>query len=106
MIEHSPGPWEAQSNGHKWWSVVGRDVNGVKFYIATMEQTTETSRAEGDAKIMAAAPEMLEALKQALHHVRNIPAEYDQVAVPKAFAISAIANGLKAVGITNLGEID
>lgn len=49
---------------------------------------------------------MLNALKQALHHVRNIPAAYDQVGVPKAFAICAIADGLKSAGITNLGDID
>jgi hypothetical protein len=49
---------------------------------------------------------ILDALKRALHHIRNIPSDYDQVGIPKAFAIAAIKEGLESVGITNLADIE
>lgn len=112
MTKHIPGPWKAHTNGYDWF-VTAKDFRGAdckvgKLYVMEIESFTGEvgdTFTEGNAIIAAAAPEMLDSLKQALKHLRDLKAWDDSQAVPKAFAISAIANGLKAAGISDLGSI-
>lgn len=104
MIEHSEGPWRVDGERNDpARSAIIRDATG--FAVADARHWLNKTH-DDNARLIAASPQLLEALKQALHHIRSIPADYDRVATPKAFAISAIAEGLRAVGITNLAEID
>jgi hypothetical protein len=66
MSKHTPGPWvvdEANTN------LVARLVNGVYEYVCAVEPSSFSTREcsddqeESDARLIAAAPELLEALK-------------------------------------------
>jgi hypothetical protein len=66
MSKHTPGPWvvdEANTN------LVARLVNGVYEYVCEVEPSSFSTREcsqdqeEADARLIAAAPDLLEALK-------------------------------------------
>ncbi len=66
MSKHTPGPWvvdEANTN------LVARLVDGVYEYVCAVEPSSFSTREynneqeEADARLIAAAPELLEALK-------------------------------------------
>jgi len=112
MTTHAPGPWSAHTNGTDWF-VTARDFRGAecrigKVYVMDLEYHPDkdgVSLTEGNARLAAAAPDMLAALKEALRHLRNLQPMDDSQAVPKAFALSAVANGLLAAGIRNLSDV-
>jgi hypothetical protein len=57
MAKHTPGPWK--SNGAN--QVFGGAYSGL---IATVTSTANPEICEADARLIAAAPELLEALKR------------------------------------------
>ena len=72
MSKHTPGPWvvdEANTN------LVARLVDGVYEYVCAVEPSSFSTREynneqeEADARLIAAAPELLEALKIARPYV-------------------------------------
>jgi hypothetical protein len=60
--KHTPGPWELKSEGWKGQFIYGTDehAKGVRF-IAKV--SLDFDGAEANARLIAAAPELLEALK-------------------------------------------
>ena len=66
MSGHTPGPWEAcNPRGDAWFVKRSWDEHFPIHVPGTGE------RAEGDAHLIAAAPDMLEALKIAKHAMDN-----------------------------------
>jgi hypothetical protein len=72
-MKHTQGPWEAGTNGYKGWNFTGGyngtiiAENGEEIYagpasFGALRGKTE-EQAEANAKLIAAAPELLEALK-------------------------------------------
>jgi len=111
-MSHTPGPWVIDYEGtvghikafvgDKTPTVCkyGTDYRGERHSALEIEHQDEAN-----ARLIAAAPGMHEAIKNALRHIRSIQAYDDSVAVPKAFAISALHEGLKSAGIENLASI-
>ena len=70
MSGHTPGPWSAKPAADKGWDVVGPDGKIVAF-IALRYGDPEMREHLHNARLLAAAPEMLEALK---HNARLLAA--------------------------------
>lgn len=75
MSKHTPGPWKAVQHGEDWWSVLkgawdisqnGASEPGVVACAKYSAMTPEEN--EANARLIAAAPEMLEALRLVRMH--------------------------------------
>lgn len=113
-MERTPGPWYWDDGGYgedcdppepgkRWISIYDDDDSEV--CVIVNRTGSFSSNQFANARLIAAAPDMLEAIKNALRHIRSIQAYDDSVAVPKAFAISALHEGLKSAGIENIASI-
>lgn len=91
-VQHTPGPWEAEAENiyigpdrvYQQWGVIASNTG-----ICT---TGSRDVSEANARLIAAAPELLEALKRAVAHNES-PNDYDWIGA----AVLAIA---KAEGRT------
>ena len=61
-IKHTPGPWTIEDNGWNGQFIYGDDdrVNGKRRFIAEVDLNYD--EAEANARLIAAAPDLLEAL--------------------------------------------
>ena len=69
MAAHTPGPWEAASPGDYDTDGIGvfaRNPSGLRYYIASVRYmgTAPEMGAEHNARLIAAAPMMYEALQR------------------------------------------
>jgi hypothetical protein len=73
---HTPGPWS-----HEWQFIVAPDPTGVHpdIYIAEIAESDEdgrvasTEQQEANARLIAAAPELLDALAYFYNTIRDYP---------------------------------
>lgn len=71
-MNHTPGPWQADSEGREGWAV-NYDSCAEWSHVAVVRPNSEGSRpvdddeAEANARMIAAAPELLAALKKLLN---------------------------------------
>jgi hypothetical protein len=69
QAKHTPGPWEIGSINKKdknlWWAAVFTPKNTGKFHTPRAGEALGVDReeCEGNARLIASAPEMLEALR-------------------------------------------
>lgn len=74
MSKHTPGPWRSHTNGSDFF-VTATDFHGAngkvaKCYVADVQKFRNESgedECQANAKLIAAAPDMLEALKGILN---------------------------------------
>ena len=109
MNEHTPGPWTIESSNSERWSQIIRPNNGRwpydnVAYIEEMydEQCTKKGAHIANAKLIAAAPDLLEALQAYLeafenHGITNTT-NLDSIGHIAELAYAAID---KATGVTN-----
>lgn len=72
MNQHTPGPWEAASAGDHDIDGIGifaRNAAGMRYYIgrAHFMGTADPAPAEANARLIAAAPDMLAMLQRLAH---------------------------------------
>lgn len=73
--KHTPGPWHVK----KWKGGIYADgfeyavTDNRGWGIATLCQKGNKPKAKANADIMAAAPDLLDALKQCWHFIENVP---------------------------------
>lgn len=74
---HTPGPWEIGSINKRdknlWWSAVFTPKSAGKFHTPRACEALGVDReeCEANARLIAAAPEMLEALRVTLHRAEQ-----------------------------------
>jgi hypothetical protein len=92
MSKHTPGPWSVDDPHQIWAESAGEYVA-----ITRVEDwdTIPREQAEANARLIAAAPELLEALKAMLTNWEEAPA-YGSDAAAKARAAIAKATGEQA----------
>lgn len=69
-VMHTPGPWHYQEKADRYTHIVrsgGSDLGN--FFVCQLGQDT-SGVAEANARLIAAAPELLEALKTAREYVQ------------------------------------
>lgn len=72
MGKHTPGPWRV-SNGHTYLVHGKADPKTDKPYgFVCSVGWTSTTDGKANAYLIAAAPDLLEALKWAIHHCENV----------------------------------
>jgi len=97
-MKHTPGPWKADNHiiGDGWRVFVPRhdeaDQHDAIADVETWQSDTET---EANARLIAAAPDLLDALKNVLdelhkHHKMNVKKDYSLM-VADSVARKAIA---------------
>lgn len=102
MAEHTPGPWTAEIEDHKgstdWYAAaigVGSPFQGNYRTVARVcgaehaYDEAEVAKAEADARLIAAAPEMLVALESILRAFTD--AEAGRIGIERADAWQAKA---------------
>lgn len=81
--KHTPGPWTVfESKGGPVIEAPGSEPSS-RVMVCRIHETAirkdQEDRAEHDARLIAAAPELLEALKQALKHAEKLFAASDSM---------------------------
>jgi hypothetical protein len=78
MSKHTPGPWEALKNNYGQVLIVVRSTND--FVCAVPDEC------EADARLISAAPDLLEALKRVCSHGYRSSPDWDnaRAAIKKA----------------------
>ena len=88
MSKHTPGPWFANSGGQVWSDRLNRPANALAdVYSCTANERGQDEERNANARLIAAAPEMLEALRAALPGLESEgfdSAEIVRVAIAKA----------------------
>lgn len=80
MNKHTQGPWEFVDN-----SLVGPKIDNKPVWLRPVILRSETGIAEADARLIAAAPDLLEALELLLRlHELISPIEGDEVRKTRA----------------------
>lgn len=88
MSKHTPGPWSIYNGGQDEFMVC-TERNGPRTIIAEVAGDSDTARA--NAKILAASPEMLDALKEILVSLATYSDGYNLKVSIRNFAEIAIA---------------
>ena len=104
MSKHTPGPWVAkkiQSGGLSYWQISERQYNG--FEICSTANA-EVAPDEANARLIAAAPELLKGLKDVFvlldsgYLVRNIERDAESGwALRQLGPITSLQNALAAI---------
>jgi hypothetical protein len=63
MTEHTPGPWHAEPDGDIHWTVRSEDYGTIVNRHCYPDENCDPC-AEGDARLIAAAPELLDACRE------------------------------------------
>lgn len=69
MSKHTPGPWRIESQPHVVWSNYGALIARVPVYIGERDELWEEKIA--NARLIAAAPEMLNAIEAFINADRS-----------------------------------
>jgi hypothetical protein len=64
--KHTPGPWETKEEDSHCWKVYSEEWGGLATLHAAYGVKAQQERLEPDARLIAAAPEMLAACQAAL----------------------------------------
>ena len=92
--QHTPGPWAADADGDECFWVTGpnRSEPVICDMVARNEDGSFTAEDDANAELIAAAPQMLSALRE----LREL-ADQHEVGAPDADAMSRAANRIKAI---------
>jgi hypothetical protein len=95
MSKHTSAPWGIGQNAMGHWMITAEESEHHRGYIATL--ATTNTQSETNARLIAAAPEMLEALEAVapllhwLDQEQNVTIAGDML--PKVLAAIAAAKG-------------
>lgn len=102
-MTHTPGPWRLDNNIAYGWktnpfsiTVRKRGVHSTTVANIPAKQTISRDEAEANARLIAAAPELLEALKDMLDGHEDACTGYGEGAADKARVAIAKATGGEA----------
>jgi len=86
MSKFTPGPWGIAQNAMEHWMVTAADSEHHRGYIASL--ATTNTQSEANARLIAAAPQMLEALEELVElkeRRHSLPVEIYQESREKAW---------------------
>ena len=68
--KHTPGPWET-IDGHEIWPTTGKNANCSFCFLPTNSTFYPNSEIKANAKLIAAAPELLDNLKRIVERIEE-----------------------------------
>jgi len=97
MSKHTPAPWYYGLEGKDAYHIVEKDGTNI-VHLATLRNSTASSRMEANVRLMTTSPELLEALKECyaqMNHMMNDGEWYaPEKAMEKAYQAIAKAEGV------------
>lgn len=93
MSKHTPGPWREEFVSDKTWHKGVYDVNGNEVALVKVKSALTAQRRDADARLIAAAPDLLDALKTCLLIVEHLASESAPSTIAEARAAIAKATG-------------
>ena len=93
--QHTPGPWFVPTPTYRTLYVEARVGNGMLQEVAACGPTADPAQQAANAQLIAAAPELLEALSDCAAHMHWTQPQ-GEAALKKAKAAIAKATGEKA----------
>lgn len=98
MTKHTPGPWTVEEYGDADSPSLVIHKDGVTrvCFLATPGSHGDQAKIEADAHLIAAAPDMLAALRAASGYLLNAKIDLETGA-PKRTALGTIDGGIKVV---------
>lgn len=93
--QHTPGPWFFDQHGHVYGTLNGQQIEGVPGGKTISHPHVCTPRCIANARLIAAAPELLEALADCVAHMHWTQPK-GEAALKKAKAAIAKATGEQA----------
>ena len=97
MSKHTPGPWKAEKNGEVVCAQNGDKIADVKGWGRLQHKPDGLGELMSNARLIAAAPEMLEMLKELLNCWEE-KGGFNTTRISKIFASGKINELLKKVG--------
>ena len=109
--KHTPGPWIVRDNGEGWVCPVIDSPNIGKGYFASLATATQrdphpregggisTTTARANARLIAAAPDLLAALEKAVGHYGKPGGPWNVPSEPGTWIADARAAIAKAKGV-------
>ena len=73
---HTPGPWHVEHHIGDWFLITPR--NHIIAETASTSVAPTYSQQSANARLIAAAPELLEALEDALNTIKALDEDYDE----------------------------
>lgn len=83
-VTHTPGPWTPITAGTR--TLTGVDTGGLYRYHAYWDGIAENAEMEANARLIAAAPDLLEALKDTRTNCGDLLPDYYAVLIDAAIA--------------------
>jgi hypothetical protein len=72
ILKHTPGPWKASKDLKRYWIESSTPkVLGGHAVAEVTDDDCDSDEAQANARLIAAAPDLLAALKQVLKHVED-----------------------------------
>ena len=102
-MNHTPGPWEHTGNG----DIQGNEDNGHGMGpvdVCSVYLRTVKGRTEANARLVAAAPELLAALYDAMPYVEDVLSDPAQLACFKSGVVQRHAKAIRAAIAKAEGE--
>lgn len=97
-MNYTPGPWTVEvDHASNTAEFVRAHLNGEAFDVASV-LCDETGNATENARLIAAAPDLLAALQNALDRFESIPAHQDEAGIYRHAAAIAKTAIAKAIG--------
>lgn len=94
MSKHTPGPWIAcDNNGYSIWRVTSPEYRAESASRTIAEVVGDSAETEANARLIAAAPEMYEALRHLAHNARASGAEMGLALVVAYDVLNKIEGG-------------
>lgn len=95
MSGHTPGPWAVCTNpaNESWWpgTTIGTDHEDDKYSRRICDLAVISPDKEANGRLIASAPDLLEALKRGLSELRTAQRFYEQAGEPTLAGMAAVA---------------
>lgn len=94
---HTPGPWALDSNGIGHEVVLGR---GGQHCVAAVHGTDDPAENLANGRLIASAPELLEAARDAIHMIQCIAENWpEQVGILSSFREATHVRGIRVPSV-------
>ena len=93
--KHTPGPWQAVNSGRHEWSHWINGPDGQSSVVGVTRLARDPTRSDANARLIAAAPDLLEALSSCVKWIESAASTLGEDAIVARLAQTAIDRATK-----------